>query len=283
MRLRPMTVDDLELVRSWRNRPEVRESMFTRHVIGVDEHLAYFERALHDPTKRYLVCVAPDDEPVAVVSFVDIDHVHGTATWGFYTGASAPPGTGSWLGLLGLAYAFRGLRLEKVSAEVLDWNTRSMRFHQMLGFRIEGSFRAHHVEAGQRHDVHRLAILAAEWLAREPEMEQRIRATTEMRARFEPGERFAVPLPAAPDATEGDLLHSVADAVVTLHPRPGTRLNALDVRLDTSVPTETPERSLHVEVVRRIGRLVTVALTVAGGDAPRLQGHADLHLPEEER
>lgn len=163
-RLRPLETNDLELVRTWRNRPEVRANMYTRHEIAKDEHEAYFDRALSDRTKRYFLCVDASDEPVGVVSFVDIDHDNMTASWAFYSGDTSRRGIGTWMEFLALDYAFLELRLEKLQCEVLEWNLPVVEFHQKFGFSIEGIAKKQHVRENERYDVHRLAIHRREWL-----------------------------------------------------------------------------------------------------------------------
>ncbi len=46
---RPMTQADIDAVLQWRNQPAVRQSMYSQHEIGKQEHLAWFERATQDP------------------------------------------------------------------------------------------------------------------------------------------------------------------------------------------------------------------------------------------
>ena len=76
---------DLDLVLEWRNRPDVRRNMYTKHEISRDEHHKWFARTKADATKKYLLCVG-DDKPVGVVGFYDIKAGHKTADWAFYSG-----------------------------------------------------------------------------------------------------------------------------------------------------------------------------------------------------
>jgi RimJ/RimL family protein N-acetyltransferase len=97
------------------------------------------------------------------VTFSDIDPVHGTATWGFYTGVDAPRGTGTRMLTRALEYAFGDLGLRKVSADVISSNEASVRVHRRLGFQLEGTFKEHRVTATGYVDVYRFALFEREW------------------------------------------------------------------------------------------------------------------------
>lgn len=166
MHLRPVVEEDLPLILEWRNRPDVREKMYTSHVISEDEHFAYFERVKADPTKSYYICVGQDDVPVGVVSFVDIHTGNRTAFWGFYTGDPSRRGVGTQMGYLALTHAFGQMNLRKLNGEVLSTNMRSLRYHEKLGFQIEGIFKEHHLTSDGYADVYRLAIFKQDWEAK---------------------------------------------------------------------------------------------------------------------
>lgn len=160
--LRPLAAADLPMVLDWRNRPAVRELMYTQHVISWDEHAAWFARLEHDATRRYFVCQA-GREPVGVVGFSAMSQEHGTAEWGFYTCDPGRRGLGLPMGYLALEEAFTTLGLRKVSGEVLDLNPRGLAYHRRLGFVDEGVRRQHVLVGGSYRDVHLLAMFADAW------------------------------------------------------------------------------------------------------------------------
>jgi UDP-4-amino-4,6-dideoxy-N-acetyl-beta-L-altrosamine N-acetyltransferase len=161
-----MEEGDRELVLTWRNLPNVRNNMYTNHVISAEEHGRWFEASRRDPAKRLLVCVDLQDVPVGVVVFYEINSVQRTATWAFYAGSSERRGIGSEMEFLALDFAFGELQLEKLNCEVLAFNMPVVDFHRKYGFRIEGIFRAHYERDGKRHDVYRLAHFRKAWLER---------------------------------------------------------------------------------------------------------------------
>jgi pseudaminic acid biosynthesis N-acetyl transferase len=160
--LRSIRDDELELMLSWRNAPSVRANMYTRHVITIDEHRAWWERTRQRDDQRYFM-YENAGTPLGIVCFNAIDTVNQHGFWAFYASPDAPRGTGVCMEFLALNYAFEVLKLHKLSCEVLAFNAAVIKLHQKFGFTVEGIFRAHHKVDEQFVDVYRLGILASEW------------------------------------------------------------------------------------------------------------------------
>ncbi|KGE79128.1 GCN5 family acetyltransferase [Halomonas salina] len=156
-----MQEDDLEAVLAWRNHPEVRRYMYTRHEIGLEEHCRWFAHAVAQPGKHLLIFEA-DGRPCGFANLTQ----HGTdpiADWGFYLAPDAPRGAGQRLGRAVLAYAFDTLVLHKLCGEVLAHNERSLRFHRRLGFEEEGRLRDQHYDGEHFYAVVCFGLLRHEW------------------------------------------------------------------------------------------------------------------------
>lgn len=310
-RLRPMNAADLDLVLEWRNRPEVRDKMYTSHVISKEEHRRWSDAAMSDPTKRLLMCVAEAGESVGVVTFSDVNPQHRTATWAFYSGDSGRRGVGSEMEFLALDYAFGELALEKLNAEVLSFNMPVVEFHRKHGFRIEGVFRSHFLRDGVRHDVYRLAHFRKSWLEhvrpailaeRETKIQrpfkagtthrQRVAVTRELIQRFAEvsGDNNAVHLEdAAARAAgfKGVIAHGMLVAaglsriIGTDFPGPGTVYVSQSLHFALPVYAEA-ELEYVLRVASVIGRRVIVATTIDDADGQTVMtGEAELLLPKE--
>lgn len=136
--------------------------MFTSHVIGPDEHLAWFERVRAGTTVKTFIHETLG-VPDGVVNFTDIDAVRGVAFWGFYAAPGAPRGTGTALGIDALDQAFDRLCLVELKAKVLASNERSIRYHAKLGFRREDVLSEAHFDGAKRVDVLAYAMTRSEW------------------------------------------------------------------------------------------------------------------------
>lgn len=53
--LKPINSENYKKIREWRNLPEVRSMMFTKHIISKEEHDAWWERVSGDPTQRWFM------------------------------------------------------------------------------------------------------------------------------------------------------------------------------------------------------------------------------------
>lgn len=160
--LRPLHSDDLELVRAWRNHPDIRHYMYTRHTIGHEEHQRWFRQADTDPDKHLLIFEL-EGVPTGFVNLTIVDHVASRAEWGFYLAPDAPRGSGTLLGQHALTYLFMELKQHKLCGEALAYNQRSIHFHERLGFRQEARLRDHHFDGSQYHDVIGFGLLVGEW------------------------------------------------------------------------------------------------------------------------
>lgn len=158
--LRTMALGDLELVRSWRNHPEVRRYMYSQNEIGIDEHASWFQSAsaAHD---RVLLILEIHGRPCGYVNFSI--HANGEGYWGFYLAPDMPKGTGTVLGRLAMDYAFSILDLGCVWGEVLPENIVSQHFHLKLGFVLHDVLPE--LTAGNRliTNVHRYVLTRAVW------------------------------------------------------------------------------------------------------------------------
>jgi UDP-4-amino-4,6-dideoxy-N-acetyl-beta-L-altrosamine N-acetyltransferase len=133
--LRPMTGDDVELVRTWRNADHVRRHMLTTHPIAEDEHRRWWDRSKDDPSRRLYVFEV-EGTPAGFVTLVDIDPARERASWGFHLGATGlPHGTGSAMMFLALERAFEDLGIQTITACILPENSRSIHLHGRFGFR----------------------------------------------------------------------------------------------------------------------------------------------------
>lgn len=159
--LRIMTKDDLDKVLLWRNHPDIRRFMYSTHEITREEHHNWFSRTKTNPSIYLLIF---EHEHVGLgFANVTIGKYPSVADWGFYLAPNAPRGTGGMMGRQVLDFAFSELRLSKVCGQVLDFNDRSVRYHQTLGFKVEGRLRKQHCIDGVYHDVICFGLLETEW------------------------------------------------------------------------------------------------------------------------
>ena len=168
-KLRGIEQQELELMLGWRNAPNVRANMYTRHEINMDEHLAWWARIQQRDDQRYFMYEA-GGTPLGIIGFTGIDRTSENSSWAFYASPEAPKGTGSKMEFLALDFAFNDLCLHKLHCEVLAFNSPVIKLHQKFGFSIEGILREHHKINESFIDIYKLSLLAAEWAEKRADM-----------------------------------------------------------------------------------------------------------------
>jgi UDP-4-amino-4,6-dideoxy-N-acetyl-beta-L-altrosamine N-acetyltransferase len=167
VRLRPMTIADADQVLAWRNDREVARYMIDDRPIAPDDHESWMHAVLASSACRYWIIEA-ERRAVGLAHLGDINLTHRRCAWGFYVGDVAVRGHGiaptALSQLLDIAFADFGL--ERLTAEVIAWNERSLALHERIGFTREGLLRAHVHRDDGIYDVVLLSMLRSEWEAR---------------------------------------------------------------------------------------------------------------------
>lgn len=164
--IRPLTPVDLDLVLTWRNHPHVRQHMLTQHIISPEEHQAWFAKA-QTCDDRHIMLVESGGHAFGLVHFNGVKP-QASVEWGFYVAPDAPKGSGQLLGEAALAHAFGSLQIHKLCGQVLASNASSMRFHERLGFSLEGRLRLQVYVETAHQDLICYGLLRNEWLQAEP-------------------------------------------------------------------------------------------------------------------
>lgn len=162
--LTPLTKEDIELVRIWRNSPEVAQYMYTENEISVEQQKAWFERIKDDNTSKYWI-IEYDNQKIGLASLTGISNTLSSCYWAFYLGTDVPRGggIGSKIEYNILEYVFNELKLNKLRCEVMDFNDKVISMHEKFGFRREAYYRQHIKKNGKWVDTIGLAILSEEW------------------------------------------------------------------------------------------------------------------------
>lgn len=174
MHLRLMNKEDLQLVLSWRNSPEVRKNMYTHHEISWSEHVAWFDSVKDNQKSLWYMYLGIENTPQGVIYFTQYDNQQRNAFWGFYSGSDAPLGTGIRMEYTALDHAFSQLNLHKLNCEVLESNLKVINMHKKVGFREEGVFRDFHFNGVAFENVIRLGLIEAEWESNRQKLIDRI-------------------------------------------------------------------------------------------------------------
>ncbi|WP_010097563.1 UDP-4-amino-4,6-dideoxy-N-acetyl-beta-L-altrosamine N-acetyltransferase [Ornithinibacillus scapharcae] len=161
--LRSMKEDDLSLILQWRNSEKIREVMYSNEEISWEEHYNWFQN-MKERSDYKVYIFTFKEKPVGIVNFRHINFDHRRCEWGLYIGEEkTPKGTGIVMGVYAIEKAFHEMKMHKICSHVLVNNTASCRYHEKMGFDIEGRL-VDHVRRGESYiDVWQLALFQSKW------------------------------------------------------------------------------------------------------------------------
>lgn len=172
--LRELTLDDIELVRKWRNSEEVASYMYNERQITPEEQIDWFNCIDRDKSKYWII--EYDGRKLGLASLNNIDKTLQSCYWAFYLGDTSVRGAGigAKVEYNVLTYVFETLNLKKLRCEVFVTNDKVIKMHEKFGFRREAYYREHCIKNNIKMDVVGLAILESEWKIIKPIMKKKI-------------------------------------------------------------------------------------------------------------
>lgn len=135
--LRPITVDDIDMLLKWRNAPYVSDNFFYRKPISHSEQEAWINNKVKGgEVFQFIVCLN-DDTPVGCVYLQHYDSASNSMESGVFMSEEAPRGVGiatEAVSVMNYDFAFKYLNLSTTFARVIDTNIGSLRLHEKAGF-----------------------------------------------------------------------------------------------------------------------------------------------------
>lgn len=133
--IRMMELDDIQLIRFWRNLPHIRDNMVFKDVI--DQHAQRNWFSLLDPqiSKYFVYSLGASD--VGCVSLTSIDYHKGIFEGGIFCGDNSfsDHWINVWACLQIYDIGFTELQLESATATILKSNKGAINFNRALGFK----------------------------------------------------------------------------------------------------------------------------------------------------
>ncbi len=165
VRLRPFKKEDLDIVHTWRNDPELRFlAMMHPYPVTREQDLAWFEHLLIDTSNKTISFACETRQDCLLFGYFqlrDINQIQRHAFLGIVIGENSYRGKGYGREIcsLGIMYGSNYLGLHKISLDVLADNKNAIALYIKLGFKEEGVFKFHFYFDNKYHDVVRMALL----------------------------------------------------------------------------------------------------------------------------
>lgn len=157
---------DLPTLAFWRNSENIR--VRTREFKPLNEiEQEKWLNGISGSDKNIMFLVCNNRISVGVVGLCGIDYRNGTAEISFYIGKKEMQRTGNCFVALNLliGYGFNELRLNRIFAEVFDFNVPCIKLLEKLNFKHEGTLRSHVFRLGKHSDSLMYGLLKEEYNA----------------------------------------------------------------------------------------------------------------------
>jgi len=163
LRLRPLASTDLRRCVKWFSDPQIIRFLGRNSPVTLAEEERWF-RDYERRTDEQIFAIEAEGAHIGNIGLHKIDRVHRKGEVGIVIGEPTfwSKGYGTEAMRTALRYAFGPLSLNKVSLDVLEYNTRAIRTYERLGFHREGVHREDIYKDGRFVHVIRMSILARE-------------------------------------------------------------------------------------------------------------------------
>ena len=147
-----------------RNQESIRNSMFTSHIIGVDEHKTWISNLAKDKKKIIFVILKNYRDPIGIVGLSDLDLHRKKTRWGFYLDEKERGRLSAIIEFKIIDYVFDEMNLEELKCYVLETNPNVVRMHIRFGFIDEG-IKENYIERNNNIiNIHNLLLKKEDWL-----------------------------------------------------------------------------------------------------------------------
>jgi RimJ/RimL family protein N-acetyltransferase len=154
--LRPLTLDDTDMIVHWRNQPFIMENMINRAPFTPAGHEEWVRTMIGTgKVVQFIILEKEGGRPVGSTYFRDINYEYEKAEFGVFIGEKDAQGRGygTESAKLMLDYGFETLRLHKIYLRLLAGNAPAEKSYEKAGFQREGYLKDEVKPAGEFIDI----------------------------------------------------------------------------------------------------------------------------------
>lgn len=170
--IRPLKVEDTNLVVRWRNSQLVRDSLFSQDIITCQSHMNYFKeqiethRSYQFIIEQIIESINPGgcSVPVGTIFLKNIDYNSLKCEMGIFIGEEFDrgKGIGKEAVRLILEFGFKKLNMNKIYLRVLENNDIAINLYKHIGFHVDGILREDYFRDNKYYDVWVMSIIKKE-------------------------------------------------------------------------------------------------------------------------
>lgn len=164
--LRPIRMDDAPRFVKWFNDKAVNKFLFIRKLSLKEERKYIADRLKTPPKDKLHFCIdTKQGQHIGACAIEDIQKRNRRAEIGIVIGDKRfwSKGLGRDAMRTLIDYAFKKLKLHRLSLDVYDYNPRAIQLYKKLGFKKEGVAREGNFYNGKFHNYYRMGLLDREW------------------------------------------------------------------------------------------------------------------------
>ena len=131
------TIEEKMNIRILRNSKDIRQFMYTDHIITKDEHISYINNLKADKKNLIFIIIDNFNKVIGLVSLNSINKIKKNADWAFYVNPRIK-NIGSVIEYYFIEFFFKDFKYEKLNCEVLENNITTQSLHKKFLFKEEG-------------------------------------------------------------------------------------------------------------------------------------------------
>jgi len=168
--LRSLELEDLVLLRDWRNTVSFRRNFREHRELNMANQNAWFNRTMASSNDyMFVIQRLADNVPVGAAGLLYINWIIRSADFSFYIGLKELYIDNDGLALesarLLIDYGFKNLNLNKIWMELYEFDEAKMEFFtKKFGFSVDGRLRENCFEEGKYYDSYIISLLKEEYL-----------------------------------------------------------------------------------------------------------------------
>lgn len=161
--LRALEPDDYKVSAQWRNDPEIQNMVGGhKYFVSYEKEKEWVLKAINDPNRIVCaICIAETGKYIGNIMLQEIDWINRSAHLPVLIGDKAEwgKGYGTEARMLMLKFAFEERGLERIWAEVIETNEKSLKLHEICGYQKEGVLRKSVYKNGKFYNQYILSVL----------------------------------------------------------------------------------------------------------------------------
>jgi len=162
--LRALEDRDVELLRRWRNHPDLLKYQCSDIPVSERSQRRWYESYEANPAYRIFIIENKENQPVGYTILKNLDHKNRQAEIGLYLDpAQQGKGYGKDAFLTLIRFGFHELNLHRMYLQVFDFNDKAIKMYEKIGFQIEGKLREAYFTQNAFHDILVMSILENEF------------------------------------------------------------------------------------------------------------------------